>query len=234
MKSVIGICCLLFLSGCASVSSLDRPYSYYDSTSASQQSSGLMNHSSTNMSESDIQQFLNYRVQLPKQNRIALLKLSNTNRGSYYSDEFNILSETIATDVIGSLRRSKRVYDASYLPSMLVPENRTVPYLREAAARFQADLLLAFRENCQSFEKYRFIQSDETKAYCTVEAVLLDTRSGVVPFTIVASNSFSAVKNKQDNNFRETIKKAEMNAVGKSLLEVAGKVASFMDRSELL
>jgi hypothetical protein len=117
---------------------------------------------------------------------------------------------------------------------MLVPEQRTVPYLREAAARYQADLLLAYRTNCRTFQKYKFIDPNETKAYCSIEAVLLDVRSGIVPFTLVSSNEFSAVKEAGDTNFNETIKKAEMSAVAKSLNQVATQLTAFLADSEIV
>jgi len=232
MKTIAAFLGLLFLSGCASVSSLDRPSSYFDSTPSSTETSLLSNASS--LSNAEIEDYLNHRIKLPKQSRIALLKVSDTNAWSNYSGEFNRLNQTIAQDVIGKLRHSQRVYDASYLPSMLVPNNRSIQSLRVAAARFQADLLLAYRESCQTFEKYRFIKSDETKAYCTVEAVLLDIRSGVIPFTMVASNHFTASKQEIENNFRETIKKAELNAIGLSLAQIAEQASGFLDRVEIL
>ena len=111
---------------------------------------------------------------------------------------------------------------------MLVPEKRTVPTLREAAARFQADLLLAYRTSCNSYNKYRFIDPNETKAYCSVEAILLDVRSGIITKSVVSSQDFVAKKQKEDVNFSETVKKAELEAISKSLLEVAKQVNNFL------
>jgi hypothetical protein len=100
-----------------------------------------------------------------------------------------------------------------------------------AAARYQADLLLLYRDQCGSFEKYRFFQEDQTRAYCAVEAVLLDIRSGIIPFTVVATESFSAEKTKGENNFHETIKKAEYRALSKALSRVATDLSEFMDQA---
>ena len=81
---------------------------------------------------------------------------------------------------------------------------------------------------CRTFQKYRFVKPDETKAYCSVEAVLLDVRSGIVPFTILSTNEFSAKKEKTDMSFNETIKKAEMAAITKSLTETASRLNLFL------
>ena len=74
----------------------------------------------------------------------------------------------------------------------LIPEQKTVPHLREAAARYQADLLLVYRHSCYSFERYRFSGVDQSQGSCTVEAILLDVRTGLVPMTCVVSESFTA------------------------------------------
>lgn len=218
----------VFVTGCASVSTAHRPNDYYSPGQKQENSEPLFGSSGGALADAEIERILHYRLKLPAKNRIAILKLSSENYWRYYSNDFTQLNETIAADFIGQLRGSPRVYDASFLPSMLVPEQRTVPYLREAAARYQADLLLAYRSNCRTFEKYKFIDPNETRAYCSVEAVLLDVRSGIVPFTVVSSNEFSARKEPGDTNFNETIKKAEIAAVAKSLNEAASQLNLFL------
>ncbi|WP_445364491.1 hypothetical protein ACJJIQ_09830 [Microbulbifer sp. ANSA003] len=61
-----------------------------------------------------------------------------------------------------------------------------------------------------------------------MEVVLLDVRSGIVPFTVVSSNEFSARKELGDTNFNETIKKAEIAAVAESLKDSATQLTSFL------
>ena len=59
-------------------------------------------------------------------------------------------------------------------------------FLREAAARYQADLLLLFRSSCRTFERYRLFEQDQARAFCAVESVMLDVRTGLVPFVATA------------------------------------------------
>ncbi len=225
---------VLLVTGCASVATGHRPNDYYSPGQKDTSDEPLFGTTGVALADKGIERILNYRLKLPAQNRIAILKLSRDSYWRYYSNDFTQLTESIATNFIGQLRNSPRVYDASFLPSMLVPEQRTVPYLREAAARYQADLLLAYRSSCRTFEKYKFIDPNETKAYCSVEAVLLDVRSGIVPFTVVSSNEFTARKEKGDTNFRETIKKAEIAAVAKSLKEAASQLNLFLANVDTL
>src|SRR5207245_9846806 len=71
-----------------------------------------------------------------------------------------------------TLRSATHLTQVRFMPSLLVPEKRTVPYLREAAARFQADLLLVYTTRVQTFRQDRFFGTDEVRARCIVESVL--------------------------------------------------------------
>jgi hypothetical protein len=118
------------------------------------------------------------------------------------------------------------------VPTLLIPEKRTVPYLREAAARFQADLLLVYTTRIQTFRQNRMIGSDEVRARCFAESVLLDVRTGIVAHTAIASESIDLKKGPNDLNFGETVAKAEADATGKTLVSLAKTLNSFF--AELL
>jgi hypothetical protein len=100
--------------------------------------------------------------------------------------------------------------------------------LREAAARYQADLLMVYRTYCRSFERYRLFAADQSRAFCGVEAVLLDTRTGLVPFTSVVLKSFEAIENDSDLNFDETMLKAQLQATTDALSEVSSEIVTFL------
>jgi hypothetical protein len=227
MKTIYTIIACVLVQACATVGSTDRPTSYYQDDSKSSQN-GLVESAIIGTDDHKIKELLNYQVRLPKKNRIAVLKLSTDNYWRYYSNDFTQLSESLVTTLINKLRSSDRVYDASFLPAMLVPEKRTVPVLREAAARFQADLLLVYRNSCRSYQKFKFIDPNESKSYCAVESVLLDVRSGIVVKSVVSTESFTAKKIADDTNFNETIKKAELEAIAKALGNVADQVVIYL------
>lgn len=225
--------CMVLMNGCSTVATVHRPDDYYRSQPVTPQSGAedagqLFSDQDSGMSDKDIERILNYRVKLPPKNRVAILRMSTDNYWQFYSNDFAQLSDSIASGFIEELGKSSRIYDASYLPGMLVPDKRTVPFLRAAAARYQADLLLVYRNACRSFEKYKLVLANETRMYCTVEAVLLDVRSGIVPFTVVSSKESSSHQRDADTNFRETIAKAEMEAIAKCLNEVARSINEFL------
>ncbi len=105
----------------------------------------------------------------------------------------------------------------------------TLPHLRQAAARFQADQLLIYRTSTQNYQRVKLFSPDETRAYCTVEAVLFDIRTGIIPFSTVVTEDFSAKKEKGDYDLSETVAKANQQAVGKAWLRIADEVKAFLE-----
>ncbi len=219
---------VLWLSGCSTVVTSPRPASYYQNQGGEEVSS-LFSDNVEGLSDESIKNILSYRLALPEANRIAVLNLSQNNYWRYYSSDFVRLDEEVVSDLITHLKASERVYDASFLPSLLVPGKKTLPVLRAAAARYQADLLLAYRSQCQSFSKYQLLNPNISRAYCTVEAVVLDVRSGIVPFTVVSTNEYTAEMKRQDVDLRETKRKAEMKAIGVGLKEVSVALRNFVE-----
>jgi len=229
----IMVCCLAaVLSACAApVSTMTRPDSYYDSAGPAAGEGSLFSGDAGILSDDEIQRILAYKYEPPRLSRIALMPFGREIWSSW-SEELAMAAESLQARVIDELRASPRVYDASYLPSILVPENRTVPRLREAAARYQADLLLVYRSYCQSFNKYGVFSADRSRAYCGVEAVLLDTRTGLVPFTTVATRSYDVLENETDTNFRETQLRAQLEATAEAMGDVSTEIVEFLGGGE--
>jgi len=63
-----------------------------------------------------------------------------------------------------------------------------------------------------------------------IEAVLLDVRTGIVPFTSVSTNNVETTKGADDKNLAETTKRNELATISKSLGEVAKGVVRFLEK----
>ena len=233
MKNIIILILCIYLQGCGTVGSSSRPQSYYNAVNANEKGA-LIGDSEEGLDDKKINRLLYQKVEFPEKIRVAILKLSTDNYWRFYSNDFVQLNNSIVENLIQKLRSSGRVYDASFLPAMLVPEKRTIAILREAAARFQADALLAYRSSCNSFQKFRFISPNKTRSYCSVEAVLLDVRKGIVAKSVVSTQEFSAQKGTNDTNFDETIKKAELEALSKALGEIANEVVGYLKNVDVM
>jgi len=230
MNKTLWIPVLLTLAGCATYTA-DRPDQYYQRDSEfKNEGDSLFSSDASLLSDSDIERILSYKYEAPPLNRVAILPIG-WNAWLGWSEEMAVATEDVNRQLIAKLRASPRIYDASFLPSILIPDKRTVPYIREAAARYQADLVLVFRSACNSFQKFRFFQADKIRAYCTVEAVLLDVRSGLVPFVAVATRNYNTVKSKTDLSLRETVLRSQLSAIADALEEVSIATVGFLAKS---
>jgi len=177
------------------------------------------------LSNQDIERILNARITLGDRKRLAVLGL---NPRVAWSRELADLEAQNSDRFLEALRSATQLTQVRFMPTLLVPEKRTVPYLREAAARFQADLLLVYTTRTQTFRRDRLIGTDEVRAACMAESVLLDVRTGIVAHTARTAEGIAAKKSPGDLNFSETVAKAESDATGKALLKLADAVVTHL------
>ena len=111
----------------------------------------------------------------------------------------------------------------------MTPQSPTIPVLREASVRLQSPLLVIYRINSDIYEEYRVFRSNKSKAYATVEVVLLDVRTGIIPFTSIATREYQSTKTKEDTNDRDLIRRTEQEAVNRALDKVAEELIHFLN-----
>ena len=224
---------LLFTSACASVAT-ERPAMPIAEPVESSSAVSLFPSDSTVLDDAAIDRILKAQVRLPPQVRIALLHMDHRSSGRFYGWYGYVFGRTATPKVelnprlIDTLRSSGRIQDASYLPDFLVPEKPTVGHLREAAARYQSDLLFLFTSDCQLYDRYRFLRADEAKAYCVVDSAVLDTRTGIVPFTSRSRQDVTLAGQDSDAEFAETLRNAEAVALDKAMQENATNLIRFL------
>ena len=177
------------------------------------------------LSDQDIARILGTQVNLTDRHRLAILSLSSINA---WSEDLAEIENKNLDSLVATLKSSPQLTDVRFLPSLLVPEKRTVPYLREAAARVQADLLLVYTARIQSFRRDRFLKSDEVHAQSVAESVLLDVRTGIVLHTAHATDNIAMKKAQTDLNFSETVGRAESEARGKAVLSLANALNAYL------
>ncbi len=223
---------LLTASGCAKKAAPPPPPPPYPSivgTDTDRLQESLFKGDQAVLSNQDIDRILTARVTLAERHRLAVLKLSSR---SVWFEAIADLEAQNAELFLKALRAAPQFTQVRFMPTLLIPERRSVPYLREAAARFQADLLLVYSTRVRTFERNRLIGTDEVKAEAVVESVLLDIRTGIVIHSAQTSEGISAKKAPGDLSFYETVTKAETEAMGKALLKLADAVVKFASSAE--
>lgn len=179
------------------------------------------------LSDQDISRILVTHIDLADRHRVAILNVA----GHYsWSNELAEVEAKNSDDLLQALKASPQLSDVRFLPTLLIPEKRTVPYLREAAARVQSDLLFVYNTRIESFRRDRFLKSsDEVHAQCIAESVLLDVRTGIAVHTAHSTENISLKKTSADLNFSETVARAESEARGKAVVSLANQVVRHLE-----
>jgi hypothetical protein len=175
------------------------------------------------LSDQDIARILGTQIKLTDRHSLAILNLSSVNP---WSED---LAETEAKNfdnLVRALKSSPQLTEVRLLPSLLVPEKRTIPYLREAAARIQVDLVFVYTTRIQYFRRDRFLKADEVHAQCVAQSVLVDVRTGIVVHTGHATENIATKKTPGDLNFDETVARAQSEARGKAVLSLANALTA--------
>lgn len=181
------------------------------------------------LSNQDIDRILTAHITLADRHRLVVLRLNT--RNVWYQEIADIEAQNSAR-FLNTLSTASQFTQVRFMPALLIPEKRTVPYLREAAARFQADLLLVYGTRVQTFQRDRLIGTDEVHAEAVVESVLLDVRTGIVVFAAQTTEGVSAKKVPGDLNFSQTVVKAETEATGRAVVKLADAVLGFAKTAE--
>ena len=170
------------------------------------------------LSDQDIARILNTKLSLADRRRMAILSLGSS---SWWSEDIADVEAKNFDALLQALKADPQLTDVRLLPSLLVPEKRTVPYLREAAARIQGDLLLVYTTRIETFRRDRLFKTNEVHARCVAESVLLDVRTGIVADTARATENIALTKAASDLNFNETVARAESEARGRAIVSMA-------------
>lgn len=239
MKSILLFLSIALLAGCIgtrptaggslSGSSLaSEPYSDPEILTRS-----LFDFQDRTISEEDIQRLLDGRIDLPDTLRIALLNYGSNTVSRYYNsywsnEEFLKLKQGYIDAIRDQLRSNPRIAKIILMPELLMGHNPNIFTLREAAVRLQADVLFIFSLHSDIYYDYKTFRKDEAKAFATCEALLMDIRTGVIPFSEVVSRDALARKSPADANETELRKRAENEAVSTVLPAIAERLNEYL------
>jgi hypothetical protein len=228
--------CLVLATGCTTVSTQNRPPDYYNQSSASSSSlssdslSSIFNTNESALSSDELDQIISSRIELPDMNRIAIIPITSDTWNRKFKPDFSFLDSDIEKGFVSILRSSDKVYDASFLPRLIAPAGGDISELRKAAARYQADLILLYHPDFELFSNLGLFVQKKEKVHLVLEAVMLDTRTGMVLFTSISLKESEVVRDKDEDVSRsEAAYKSKKDVVASALEEVAAELVEFMD-----
>jgi hypothetical protein len=188
------------------------------------------------LGEDAIQRILASKFVMPKAVKVALFRLADAQQqqairyygyGYWRSEEYLKIQQTYIDTLSQEISRSERVDEVASIPAVLTPKEPSLPLIRETAVRLQADMIMVLKLSTDVYEKYRFLQSSQAKAFCTCEGFLLDVRTGLIPFSQIITREFLATEDKADANFTETMVRAQKEAALLALAALGQDAVAF-------
>jgi hypothetical protein len=185
-------------------------------------------------SDSAITHFLSAKLVLPAHVQVGVLQLSApVGRWGDVTGP-DAMTQALADSVARAVSQAPRVAGVSVLPVLVVGQHPSVSRLREGAARMQADVLLVYRPGCRLYYRVPFFGSTDYRAVCTLEAAVLDIRSGLIPFSTVVTREQVARRVHGEFDDSETTRRAQMEAIAQGLSEVAARFGAFLEKTPLM
>lgn len=196
----------------------------------------LFNDKNATISEENLQTILDGYAFLPEKLRVAVVNVENipsANRRYIWNDEDYISSRQKYLSVMtGNLEQQDRVKKVTLIPDMMIPSSPSFTAIREAAVRMQADVAVVYSVRGGLYSKYKVFSSDEYKAFATTQVMIMDVRTGLVPFTTVVTEEYNSKKQKSDFNDSEAMKRVREEAVSLTLAKVCEELNTFLSKVE--
>jgi hypothetical protein len=195
----------------------------------------LFNDKSSTISEENIQKILDGTYTLPKQLRVAVIKLESQQKKyywNYWSDEEYLKTQQAFLDSFTTkFKQSPRVTKLTAIPEMLLSKTpQSFTTLRESAVRMQADIVVVYSINSDIYTKYRGFAKPDVKAYATTQLVIIDVRTGLVPFSTIVTRDFLATKKKEELDVAESRNRVQKEAVLLTINEIGNQVTAFLKK----
>ncbi|MEC3908334.1 hypothetical protein VOI54_14990 [Tamlana sp. 2201CG12-4] len=234
MKHTFYLIILIVLSSCASgqigqSTQGISAHGYYEPEKPITQS--LFNDKTSTISEENIQKILDGSYSLPKNLRVSLVKLESThNRRIYYwNDEEYLKSQQEYLDLFTTkFKQSERVQKISKIPDLLISTNPTFTSIREAAVRTQSDIVVIYSINSDLYSKYKLFAKSDIKAFATTQLIILDVRTGLIPFSIIVTKEYQSKRQENELNDNEAANRIKNEAVLITIQEIGERINKFL------
>ena len=187
------------------------------------------------ISEENIQKILDGTYKLPQQLRVAIVRLEPTPQlkryyWNYWSDEQYLKTQQSYLDLFADkFKQSSRVTKLSIIPDLLISKTPSFTNIREAAVRMQADVVVVYAITSDIYSKYKFFSKPDIKAFATTQLIVLDIRTGLIPFSTIVTRDFLSQKKKEELDNSEAASRIQNEAVLLTINDIGDKIISFLN-----
>lgn len=237
MKFNVFLLSALFLSGCAVAPHKTHTDQASFQTPVEQISVSLFKSDNENISNEAAEKILNGKVTFPMGSKAALLKLPSNSMGIRYygynywrSESYIDLQQQYVDVLTENLESTQQIDSVVALPSFMIGKEMSLSQMREAAVRMQSHILVVYNIHSNIFEEYRLFRNNKVKAFSTCEAAVLDTKTGILPYTKVLTEKLVVEANSKDTDMAETRKRAEISASKTCLNKLGKEIGKYLGR----
>lgn len=220
----------LFFSACY----VSKPaYGDYRSQSADTLiTQSLFTDKAATISEEGAQKILDGSYRLPQKIRVAVVKLESAQqRRSWWSDEEYLKTQQSYLDLFTEkLKASARVTKLTVIPDLLLSKTPSFTQIREAALRMQADAVVVYAINGDLYANYKLFGKTDIKAFATTQLIVMDVRTGLVPFSTVVTKDFLSQKKKEELTEDEARRRIQHEAVLLTIGDSGSQLAAFLQK----
>ncbi len=212
---------VILISGCG-----ERPAAAqleYDGAQAESRASvseSLFSSDTAVIGNEALEKILDGVITLKDKAKVAVLPM-----GRWNADDAGTAGANI--DLLRDLLSDRRVVSVTRIPSILLPQDKiSIPYIREACARLQCDLVLIYTVQCRITYDSNVFRKDRATSHATIEAVAIDVRTGIVPWTDIADHDL--VIEEGAANDRQLWEQARLASVTKGIAQIGGDFNVFL------
>jgi hypothetical protein len=224
---------VIIFASCTTTKQFSNPSDYTYVSNDPPITQSLFDDKSSTISEENIQKILDGNYSLPNNLRVAFVKLesSQNQRRYYWSDEEYLKTQQQYLDLFSEkFHNSSRVKSISTIPDILISKNPTFTSIRESAVRTQSDIVVIYSINSDIYSQYKLFSKTDIKAFATTQLIILDVRTGLVPFTTIITKDFQDKKSDSDLNENEARNRIKNQAVLLTIEEIGKQITSFLEK----
>lgn len=126
-------------------------------------------------------------------------------------------------------KTSPRVKSITAIPDLLISQNPTFTTIREAAVRTQSDIVVIYSITGDIYSQYKLFSKTDIKAFATTQLIILDVRTGLIPFTTIVTKDFKDKRNASDLNDNEALNRIKSQAVILTIDEIGKQITGFLN-----
>jgi len=226
------ICTVILITSCETTRQLSNAGNTGYPAADTLITTSLFSDRASTISEENIHKILDGSYQLPQHLRVVIVNLGQWQQNRFYkSDEEYLKSQQLYLDLFTEkFKKSARVSKLSVIPDLLVSKSPSFTSIREAAVRMQADVVVAYSITGDIYSKYKFFTKPDIKAFATTQLVILDIRTGLIPFSTIITKDVLSQRKKEELNDSEASTRIQNEAVLLTIEEIGEKVSGFLTK----